>query len=108
MTDTDMAATPFADLERYVRIPRLSGLVLSPTGDRLVTAVAELDGDGGRYISSLWSLDPTGDGPARRLTRSDKGESSPVFASEGSLLFAEEPQDHCHLAREPADPVLGP
>jgi dipeptidyl aminopeptidase/acylaminoacyl peptidase len=90
MTDTDMAATPFADLERYVRIPRLSGLVLSPAGDQLVTAVAELDGDGARYITSLWSVDPTGNGPARRLTRSDKGESSPVFASEGSLLFVSE------------------
>jgi dipeptidyl aminopeptidase/acylaminoacyl peptidase len=90
MTDTDAAASPFADLERYVRIPRLSGLALSADGDRLVTTVAELDSDGGRYISSLWSLDPVGDGPARRLTRSEKGEASPVFASDGSLLFVSE------------------
>ena len=80
----------FADLDRYLRLPRLSGLVLSPDGDRLVTTVAELDGDGGRYISSLWSLDPKGDRAARRLTRSEKGESSPVFASDGSLLFVSE------------------
>ena len=96
-TDTDTAgagagagAGTFADLDRYLRLPRLSGLVLSPDGDRLVTTVAELDGDGGRYISSLWSLDPKGDRAARRLTRSEKGESSPVFASDGSLLFVSE------------------
>jgi dipeptidyl aminopeptidase/acylaminoacyl peptidase len=87
---TDTAAGAFADIGRYVRIPRLSGLALSAAGDQLVTTVAELDGDGGRYISSLWSLDPTGAGPARRLTRSDKGERSPVFALDGSLLFVSE------------------
>ena len=81
---------PSQTSKRYVRIPRLSGLALSAAGDRLVTTVAELDSDGGRYISSLWSLDPTGDGPARRLTRSEKGESSPAFASDGSLLFVSE------------------
>jgi dipeptidyl aminopeptidase/acylaminoacyl peptidase len=85
-TSTD-PGSPFDDLDRFVAVPRVAGLALSPAGDRLVTTVAELDKDGARYVSGLWALDPAGVAPARRLTRSDKGESSPRFASDGSLLF---------------------
>jgi dipeptidyl aminopeptidase/acylaminoacyl peptidase len=89
---TDAAAdptppTPFHDLDAYVALPRMSGLALSPDGTRLVTAVSTLDAKRTRYVTALWEVDPEGVRPARRLTRSAKGESSARFASTGDLLF---------------------
>ncbi|RMI08666.1 S9 family peptidase [Cellulomonas triticagri] len=65
----------------------MSGLALSPDGARLVTAVSTLDAKRTRYVTALWEVDPAGERPARRLTRSTKGESSARFASTGDLLF---------------------
>lgn len=81
------AATPFHDLDAYVALPRLSGLVLSPDGTRLVTAVQTLDRKGTGYVTALWEVDPAGGRPARRLTRSAKGEASAAFTPAGDLLF---------------------
>ena len=79
--------SPYADLDAYLALPRLSGLALSPDGTRLVTTVATLDPERTRWVSALWEVDPTGERPARRLTRSAKGEGGPVFAPDGDLLF---------------------
>ncbi|BCT74488.1 peptidase S9 [Sinomonas cyclohexanicum] len=79
--------TPFHDLDHYVAIPRLSGLALSPDGTRLVTTVATLNGKGTEYGTALWEIDPTGDAPARRITRSAKGEAGAAFAANGDLYF---------------------
>jgi len=79
--------TPFHDLDAYLALPRLTGLVLSPDGTRLVTAIATLNAERTAYVSALWEIDPTGQKPARRLTRSAKGESAAVFTSTGDLLF---------------------
>jgi hypothetical protein len=38
--------------------------------------------------ASLWQVDPTGQRPAHRLTRGASGESGPVFAPDGDLLFS--------------------
>ncbi|GCD20043.1 peptidase S9 [Cellulomonas algicola] len=85
--DGAAAATPFHDLDAYVGIPRVSGLVLSPDGTRLVTAVATLDAKRTKYVTALWEVDPSGEKPARRLTRSAKGEASAAFTASGDLLF---------------------
>ena len=77
----------FADLDAYVALPRVSGLALSPDGRRLVTVVAGLSPDRTSHVTSLWEVDPSGERPAVRLTRSRAGESSPVFACDGTLLF---------------------
>ena len=82
-----MTSTPFHDLEQYVAIPRVSGLVLSPDGSRLVTSVATLDAKSTKFVTALWEVDPTGEKPARRLTRSAKGEASAAFTQDGDLLF---------------------
>ncbi|GIG38094.1 prolyl oligopeptidase family serine peptidase [Cellulomonas pakistanensis] len=88
MTDAaETAPTPFHDLDAYVALPRMSGLALSPDGTRLVTAVSTLDAKRTRYVTALWEVDPAGVRPARRLTRSVKGESAARFASTGDLLF---------------------
>jgi dipeptidyl aminopeptidase/acylaminoacyl peptidase len=78
---------PFLDLDAYVRLPRLGGLRLSPDGRRLVVDVATPDRENKRYVTAVWEIDPEGVRPARRLTRSDKGESAAGFTPEGDLLF---------------------
>lgn len=80
------AADPFTDLAAFVALPRLAGLALSPDGARLVAAMQQPDRDGARYVSSLWEI-PLAGGEPIRLTRSEKGESSPAFLPDGSLLF---------------------
>src|SRR6185312_9887754 len=84
----DAAQTAFHDLDRYLALPRVSGLAVTPDGSRVVTTIAELDDKGAEYISAVWELDPAGQRPARRLTRGAKGESSPAFTDGGDLLFA--------------------
>ncbi|HEY0119973.1 MAG TPA: alpha/beta fold hydrolase [Cellulomonas sp.] len=79
--------TAFDDLESYIALPRLSGLVLSPDGTRLVTAVSTLDPKSTTYVTALWEVDPAGVSPARRLTRSAKGEGGAAFTPAGDLLF---------------------
>jgi hypothetical protein len=49
----------FRDMDGYLRIPRVNDLALSPTGDRLIATVAQLDDDGHTFVSSLWEIDPT-------------------------------------------------
>ena len=89
MTDLDSSApsTPFHDLDAYVDLPRGAGLVLSPDGTRLVTSVQTLDHDRARFLTALWEVDPTGERPARRLTRGAKGEGGAAYLPDGTLLF---------------------
>jgi dipeptidyl aminopeptidase/acylaminoacyl peptidase len=79
--------TPFHDLDHYVAIPRLTGLAASQDGTRLVVGVQTLDEERTSYRTALWEVDPAGEAPARRLTRSTKGEASAVFTRSGDLLF---------------------
>ena len=74
-------------LDTFTTIPRVNGLLLSPDGARLVLPVQTLSPDGTRFISSLWELPADGSAPARRMTYSDKGEASPAFLPDGSLVF---------------------
>ena len=83
----DPPAGPFADLDAYVALPRVSGLSLSPDGTRLVTTLSTLDAKSTRYVGALWEVDPAGGRPARRLTRSTQGESGAAWLPDGSLLF---------------------
>jgi dipeptidyl aminopeptidase/acylaminoacyl peptidase len=102
----DAAATPFHDLQAYVALPRVAELALSPDGSRLITTVATPNPKGTRYVTALWEIDPAGEAPARRLTRSAKGEGAPVFTADGDVLFvsarpdpdAKEPEDDAPAA----------
>jgi dipeptidyl aminopeptidase/acylaminoacyl peptidase len=80
-------AQPFTDLTAFVRLRRLTGLILSPDGTRLVAVCQEPDSNRGRYVSSLWEVDPAGERDSSRLTRSEQGESTPAFLADGSVLF---------------------
>ncbi|HWV76257.1 MAG TPA: alpha/beta fold hydrolase [Isoptericola sp.] len=84
---SDDAPTPFDDLDRYLELPRAGGLALSPDGTRLVTTVQALDAKRTGWTTAVWEVDPAGVAPARRLTRSRKGESSALFAASGDVLF---------------------
>lgn len=82
-----MTDTTFSDLDHYVAHPRIGALALSPDGSRLVTTVQTLNPKKDGYLTALWEVDPSGQRPARRLTRSAHGESGPVFAADGDLYF---------------------
>jgi dipeptidyl aminopeptidase/acylaminoacyl peptidase len=79
--------TDFSSLDDYVATPRIAGLALSADGTRLFATVAQLAPDGKRYVFSIWQLDPAGQAPAVRLTRSAEGEGGMAPAPDGSLLF---------------------
>ena len=81
------ATGPFAELADVMALPRLGGLALSADGRRLVTSVATLAPDRKTWRTALWEVDPAGQRDARQLTRSAPGESAPVFAPDGTLLF---------------------
>ncbi len=84
---TPSGATPFHDVARYLAMPRVAGLQLSPDGTRLVVSVTLPHSSRTRNVTSLWELDPAGRRPARRLTSSPDGESFAAFGPDGSMLF---------------------
>src|SRR4051794_5006151 len=90
MTESSGGLSTFRDLSALVACPRVNSLALSVDGTRLVAAVQVLSGDGTRFVSGLWEIDPTGERDALRLTRSDKGESGPVFGPDGTLYYLSE------------------
>lgn len=77
----------FSDIDAFIKHPRITALTASPDGSRVVAAIQVPDADGGRYLSALWEIDPTGAQAARRITFSAAGESAPQFASDGTLYF---------------------
>src|SRR5580693_4505588 len=82
-----MTATAFDNLDDYLALPRVSGLAVTADGSRVVTTVAELNDKRTDYVSAIWEVDPTGEKPARRLTRGSSGDSAPAFTADGDLLF---------------------
>jgi dipeptidyl aminopeptidase/acylaminoacyl peptidase len=79
--------TDFDDFSDYLAVARVIDLALAPDGSTLVATVASLNKDGNKFVNALWAIDPAGRDVPRRLTRSDQGESGPVFAADGSVLF---------------------
>jgi dipeptidyl aminopeptidase/acylaminoacyl peptidase len=100
----DARSGPFTDLEAYVGLPRLTpGLWLSPDGRRLVVPVSSLDEAGSREITALWEVDPEGGRPPRRLTLGANGESAAGFTPSGDLLFVSSRSGEPALWLLPAD-----
>ncbi|SHF51948.1 Dipeptidyl aminopeptidase/acylaminoacyl peptidase [Jatrophihabitans endophyticus] len=98
----DLPADPFGDLAAFAALPRLTGLALSPDGGRLVATVSQPDADGARYTAALWEIPLAGGDPVR-LTRSAQGESAPVFAADGALLFTSTRPEPGHDRDEAVD-----
>ena len=78
---------PFGSITAFNQLPRIGDLRLSPDGSRLVATVSVLDDKGAKRVEAIWELDPDGERAGRRLTWSVKGESSPRWLADGSLLF---------------------
>ena len=85
--------TGFAEFSDYVAVPRVLDLTLSADGSALVATVSTLNKDGTKFTKALWAIDPAGVAEARRLTHSERGESGPAFAADGSLLFLANRED---------------
>jgi dipeptidyl aminopeptidase/acylaminoacyl peptidase len=81
-----MAATRLS-LENLTAIPRVTGMVVSPDGRRVVLSVQSLSPNATRFVTSLWELPGDGSAAPRRLTFSDAGEANPAFLPDGSLAF---------------------
>src|ERR1700721_4175314 len=79
--------TAFDNLHGYPALPRVSGLAVAADGSRVVPTVAALNDKRTDYVSPIWEVDPTGEKPARRLTRGSNGDSAPAFTVDGDLLF---------------------
>ena len=92
--------TPFHDLDAFLGLPRVAGLAVSPDGSRVVTTVSQLNDASTEFIGAIWELAVDAVEPARRLTHGTAGESAPVFAHDGDLLFLAKRQ----TADEPAPP----
>jgi dipeptidyl aminopeptidase/acylaminoacyl peptidase len=95
----------FATFDDYLALPRVTDLVLSPDGTRLVAVIGTLNEKGNEFVDALWEMDPAGAAPARRLTRSAKGDRAPAFLPDGSVLFVsrrgDEDSDPASLWRLP-------
>ena len=102
MTVPNPDSGPFADLERYVALPRMAGLTMSPDGTSLAVSVSRPSPAGTAYRSSVWFVDPAGVRPARRLTRGAEGQSAATWTRDGDLLFTAERPDPD--ATDPQDP----
>ena len=96
------SGSPFSSLSDVLAMPRIGALALSGDGSRLAVSVQTLDPEKKKWQSALWEVDPAGQRTARRLTRSAPGESSPVWAPDGSLLFTSARPDPA--ATENGDP----
>lgn len=98
---------PAFDLDAYFALPRLINLHVSPDGSRLALTVHSVAPDGKRFTGSVWEIPTSGDAPARRLTRSHRGETARGFLPDGSLLFTSprpDPED-CQASRSrPTEP----
>ena len=97
---------PFSSLSDFVAIPRVGALALSADGTRLAVSVQTLDPEKKKWQSALWEVDPAGARPARRLTRSAPGESSPAWAPDGSLLFTSARPDPGATENDDPKPAL--
>ena len=81
------------DFDRFLGLPRLSGLRATPDGSRLVVSVGGPAPDGKSMRAAWWELDPTGARPPRRLTRSLAGEGSSAFTHDGDFVFVSKRAD---------------
>ena len=82
----DENPTPFDDLDAYVALPRLVGLLLSPGGTGSSRG-RDARPERRRTSARCGRSTRAGVRPARRLTRSAKGETPAAFLPDGGLLF---------------------
>ena len=92
-TMTQTGHTPPFDFDRFLALPRLSGLRASLDGSRLAVSVTTPAPDRKSMRAAWWELDPDGTQPPRRLTRSLAGEGGSAFTRDGAFLFVSKRAD---------------
>lgn len=85
--DEQPLGSPWEDPRAFAATPRLQSVLLSPDGDILLVSMAQLNHDRTGFVTAWWSVDPRGQRPAHRYTRSTEGESDAAFLTDGSLIF---------------------
>jgi len=82
------------DLDTFLALPRLSGLMLTPQGDLLVHE-STLDPAGTDTVTAIWQIGPGGPGDpgARRLTLPRPGAALAGVLPDGSLLLRDKRED---------------
>lgn len=86
-----------------LRLRVITGLDLSPSGDRAVYSLKSIDVEGNRYLSHLWMLDLKG-GAARAFTTGSVFDSCPRFSPDGRwIAFARKVNDSTQIHVIPAD-----
>lgn len=81
------------DFDRFLAIPRLSGLRASPDGSRLVVSVTTPAPERKSMRCAWWEIARDGTAPPRRLTRSMAGEGGSAFSRDGAFLFVSKRAD---------------
>ncbi|MFJ4585484.1 S9 family peptidase [Streptomyces echinatus] len=66
---------------------RLTDLLLSPDGTRLIASVQSINEEGSEHVTRFWEVDPCGEGDSRLVVGSMEGDFAPAFAADGTLLF---------------------
>ena len=79
--------TVFRNLDEFLALPRVSGLIASPDGARVAATVAELNDDGTEYQMTVWELDPRACRPGRPLISGVSAEVPPSFTCGGDVIF---------------------
>ncbi|HEX6868828.1 MAG TPA: S9 family peptidase [Candidatus Limnocylindrales bacterium] len=80
-----MAKRPYT-IHDQVALRRLESFVVAPDGGRVILQIGTAAPGKNRLESTLWSVDADGSG-LRRLTRSARRLSSPIFAPDGRSLY---------------------
>jgi dipeptidyl aminopeptidase/acylaminoacyl peptidase len=89
-------------VEQHIELRRLAEVASAPDGTWLAVSVQRLDKERARYVSDLWKV-PVDGSAAVQLTRGDSRDTSPCFASDGSLAFLSNRQPDEGKPEEEAD-----
>lgn len=87
------AETPAPAWDRWtpalsMRYPQVSGVAVSPAGDRVAYVVRTplMEGEQSEYLSHVWVALADGSGDPAQFTRGDKSASNPAFSPDGDWL----------------------
>jgi dipeptidyl aminopeptidase/acylaminoacyl peptidase len=86
MAEETTAQDRLLELADVVRTRNVSDLQLSPDGRTAAYVVRDMDLEGDRWRSAIWTVPVDGTAPPRRVTRSDAGERSPRWSPDGRHL----------------------
>lgn len=88
--------------DRLIAQSRLTDLILTPDGTRLIVSVQTINGEGTGYAPQLWEVDPSGEGETGPVARAAQVAFAPSFAPDGTLLFLSDRENAATAGKEEA------